>query len=221
MSGYSRSPRVTRGALVSFNLPSTLPQFVLFQYNPETISRSLSSEGAGYGEDRIESSRVKGPPKETIRLDVEFDAVDQLEHPISNPIAVISGIYPQLDALEMMLYPKSELISQNQIKAAAGTIEIFPPQSPFTLFIYGKQRIVPVCLTQFDITEEAHDTNLNPIRAKVTLNLTVMTYNDLDIKHPGYYIFKAHHIMKEVRALMATAKSASSINPMELGMRPI
>jgi hypothetical protein len=221
MSGYSRSPRVTRGALVSFNLPSSIPQFILFQYNPETISRSLSSEGAGSGEDRVESFRVKGPPKETIRLEIELDATDQLEHPDRNPTAVIFGIYPQLDALELMLYPKSELITQNQIKAAAGTIEILPPQSPFTLFISGSQRILPVRLTQFDIIEDAHDTNLNPIRAKVTISLTVMTYNDLDIKHPGYYMFKALHIRKEVRALLATATSASSINPMDLGMRPI
>jgi hypothetical protein len=80
---------------------------------------------------------------------------------------------------------------------AAGTIEIIPPDAPLTLFIWGAKRILPVRITDFSITEEAHDQALNPIRAKVGLGLRVLSYNDLSITDPGYYIFMAHQIVKE------------------------
>jgi hypothetical protein len=150
--------------------------------------------------------RLKGAPVENIRLEIEIDATDQLE--TANPIATSMGVYPQLSALEMLLYPKSLQVIANTILMAAGTIEIIPPMAPFTLFIWGPKRVLPVRLTEFSITEEAHDTNLNPIRAKASIGLRVLSYSDLSMLNPGYYIFLTHQIIKET---MATIGSVSNI----------
>ncbi len=128
------------------------------------------------------------------------------------------GIYPQLSALEMLLYPKSALVIANTILLAAGTIEVIPPEAPFTLFIWGPKRILPVRLTGFTITEEAHDTGLNPIRAKVSLDLRVLSTSDFSITHPGYALFLAHQVVKET---MAVIGSVGNIVPSSSGARYI
>ena len=79
----------------------------------------------------------------------------------------------------MLVYPKSALVIANTVLMAVGTIEVIPPVAPLTIFVWGPKRAVPVKLTEFTITEEAHDAALNPIRAKVSLGLRVLTYNDL------------------------------------------
>ena len=95
------------------------------------------------------------------------------------------GISPQLSALEMLLYPKSALVIANTVLLAAGTIEIVPPEAPFTLFIWGAKRVLPVRLTSFTITEQAYDPSLNPIRATVNLGMQVLNYSDFPVSHPG------------------------------------
>jgi len=180
---------------------------ILFQYNPHTLTRTLNANRVGNeGAPGGQHMRLNGAPRETISLDVEIDATDQLE--AEQPTAVQMGIYPQLSALEMLLYPKSSLVIANTALLAAGTIEVIPPVGPLTLFIWGPKRILPVILTDFSVTEEAHDPNLNPIRATVSLGLQVLTYNDLSLTHPGYYVFLAHQVVKET---MATISSMSNV----------
>ena len=123
-------------------------------------------------------------------------------------MATTLGIHPQLAALEMLVYPKSALVITNTVLLATGTIEVIPPMAPFTLFIWGIKRVLPVRVTDLSITEEAHDPSLNPTRAKVSLGLRVLSYNDLSLTHPGYYLFLAHQIAKEV---FATAGSIANI----------
>ena len=76
-----------------------------------------------------------------------------------------------------------------------------------TLFVWGPSRVVPVRLTDFSVTEEAHDTNLNPIRARVSLGLRVLSYNDLSVTHPGHKLFLAHQVAKEAMARLGTTNS--------------
>ena len=85
----------------------------------------------------------------------------------------------------------------NSALLAAGIIEVIPPVAPLTLFIWGPTRVLPVRLTDFTITEEAHDVNLNPIRAKVSLSLQVLSYSDLSVTHPGYHLFLTHRTVKK------------------------
>lgn len=206
MSSFPRSPRVLKGAIVGVDMFNPLASVVIFQYNPDTMTRTLQAQASGDGGARSEAMRLKGAPVETIKLDVEIDATDQLEK--GDGLAESTGVYPQLSALEMLLYPKSALVIANTVLLALGTLEIVPPMGPFTLLIWGLKRVLPVRLTEFSITEEAYDAGLNPIRAKVSLGLRVLSYNDLSITDPGYYIFLAHQVAKEV---MATIGSVGNI----------
>ncbi|MFN3374217.1 MAG: hypothetical protein ACK44M_11685 [Chloroflexus sp.] len=199
MTTFPRSPRLLKGALVSFDLPNPKPAVIVFQYNPDTLSRTLEAQTGGEGADAL---RIKGAPVETIKLDIELDATDQLEQG-----AAAIGLHPQLAALEVLIYPKSALVITNTALLNAGTIEILPPQAPFTLFIWGPKRVLPVRLTEFSITEEAYDPQLNPIRAKVSLGLRVLSYNDLPAANPGYHLFLAHQIVKETMAAIARTGS--------------
>jgi hypothetical protein len=210
----SNTPRLIKGALIGFDLFNPLASVVVFQYNPDTMTRRLEPRAATGGGDRSEATRLTGPPKETITLSVELDATDQLAD--KNPIATTIGLYPALSALEMMLYPKTALVIANTVLAAAGTIEILPASGPMVLLVWGPARVLPVRIASFSITEEAFDSLLNPIRAKVELSLTVLSYSDLSTLDPGNFIFLAHQIAKET---MATLNVVNSVENVAKGLR--
>lgn len=201
MTTFPGSPRLTKGWLVGVELANPLASVIAFQYNPETMTRRLEARAMGGQGDKSEVFRLTGPPKETITFSVEVDATDQLER--GDPQAVTLGVYPALSALEMLLYPKSATIIANTVLAQIGNIEIIPPEAPMTLLVWGPQRVLPVRLTSFSITEEAYDPALNPIRAKVELSLLVLSYNDLKLTHLGHGLFLAHQIAKEIAATSA------------------
>ncbi len=210
MTTFPNSPKVLRGAIVSFKLPSPQPSVITFQYNPESLTRKLEAQTAGgEGGDRAEALRLKGAPVETINVDIELDATDQLE--TAEPNAVGMGIYPQLSALETLIYPSTATVIANTALLAIGTIEIVPPSGPFTLFIWGPKRILPVRLTEFSITEAAYDTQLNPIRATVSLGLRVLSYNDLPVTHPGYHLFLAHQVVKETMSAIGSVGNLDAV----------
>lgn len=198
MSSFPGSPRLLKGALIGVDPLNPLGAVVVFQYNPDTMTRKLEPRAVAAEGDRGEAFRLTGAPKETITLSIEIDATDQLEQ--ANPLALASGIYPTLAALEIMLYPKSAVVLINSALSVAGTIEVIPAESPMILFVWGPQRVLPVRVTSFSITEEAHDQMLNPIRAKVDLSLAVLSYQDLPLLSAGRVMFLAHHIVKEVMA---------------------
>lgn len=79
MSTFPGSPRLQKGALIGMDPLNPLASVVVFQYNPETLTRTISPQGAGDGADKGEVLRLKAPPQETIKLDIEIDATDQLE----------------------------------------------------------------------------------------------------------------------------------------------
>jgi len=210
MTTFPGSPRLQRGAIVGIDAFNPVASVILFQYNPDTLTRTLEAQSVGgQGGDRSEALRLKGAPVENIKLEVEIDATDQLEE--ARGTAVSMGIYPQLSALEMLIYPRSSLVLANTALLAAGTIEVIPPTAPFTLFVWGPKRVLPVRLTDFSITEEAYDTNLNPIRAKVSLGLRVLSYNDLPRSHPGYSLFLSHQVIKEAMATIGTVNDLSAV----------
>jgi hypothetical protein len=214
MSSFPGSPRLLKGALIGVDPLNPLGAVVVFQYNPDTMTRKLEPRAVSAEGDRGEAFRLTGAPKETITLSVEIDATDQLEQ--ANPLAVASGIYPTLAALEIMLYPKSPIVIVNTALSLIGTIEIIPAESPMILFVWGPQRVLPVRITSFSITEEAHDQLLNPIRAKVDLSLAVLSYQDLPILSAGRVLFLAHHIVKEV---MATTNLFSNVQNVGEGLK--
>ncbi|NTV42108.1 MAG: hypothetical protein HGA63_02300 [Syntrophobacteraceae bacterium] len=197
MTTFPGSPRLLKGGIVLIDPQnSAIKRIIALQYNPDTLSRSLQVKGAGAeGGDRSEALRLKGPPVETIKLDAEIDATDQMETGDGQTAEL--GIHPQLAALETVLYPTSaQLISNNNL-AQGGTLEIIPMETPLMLFIWSKNRILPVRLTEFSVTEEAFDVNLNPIRAKVSLGFRVLSVDDLGFSHKGGDLFLTHLQQKE------------------------
>jgi hypothetical protein len=200
MTTFPGSPRVLKGAIVGLDPLNPLASIIVFQYNPDTMRRTLTAQAAGGSSDRGEALRLKGPPQEQITLEVEIDATDQLEK--GEGTAKALGIHPTLASLEMLIYPKSALVIANNVLTSVGVIEILPSEAPLTLLVWGPQRVLPVRITEFSITEEAFDVSLNPTRARVSLGLRVLTYNDLGLLSPGGALFMAHQVMKEAVAMV-------------------
>ena len=197
MTSFPNSPRLIKGGLVLVN-PETLTveRIISLQYNPESLSRTLQAQTTG-GEtgDRSEPLRLKGPPVETIKVDVTIDATDQLE--VADSKTVKDGIQPVLASLETIIYPTVSQLIANKSLAQAGTLEILSMETALTLFVWSKNRITPVRLTEFSVTEEAFDVNLNPIRAKVSLGMRVMSIDDLGFNHKGGNLYMSYQQNKE------------------------
>jgi len=192
------SPRLVKGGIVQVD-PTTgsVLRIISLQYNPDSLSRTLAVQGMSEGADRSEALRLKGPPVETLKVEAEIDATDPLEFPDQNGSAVQTGIFPQLAALELMVYPTSASLLANNALSQAGTLEIIPMEMPLTLFVWSAQRILPVRITEFSITEEAFDPSLNPIRAKVSLGLRVLSVTDLGFEHKGGSLYMVYQQQKE------------------------
>ena len=190
---------------------SAIERVITLQYNPDTLTRTLQVQESRESRDRSEALRLGGPPVETIKVEAEIDATDQLEK--ADATAGRLGIYPQLAILEMIVYPTSSQLLNNNALAQSGTLEIVPMQAPLTLFIWSRQRIVPVRVTDFSITEQAFDTYLNPTRAKVSLGLRVLTVDDLGFDHKGGGLYMNYHQTKE--SLAARLGSAGRWTPWE------
>ncbi|HME31296.1 MAG TPA: hypothetical protein VKG65_00950 [Terriglobales bacterium] len=196
------SPKLLKGAIVSVDPNIGIPLGVItFQYNPEQVTRSLSPQSVGDEPDRTEILRLKGPPIETIKCTVEIDATDLLA--ASDPNTMQFGIQPQLAALELLVYPPSEVLIANEVLSYVGTIEILPMESALTLFVWSKTRVTPVRITDIDITEEAFDPQLNPIQAKVSLGMRVLNVNDVGFMTPAGALYMVYQAQKEALATLS------------------
>lgn len=191
-------PRILKAGIVILNRDTgNVERIIALQYNPDSLTRNLRMQGASEGTDRLEALRLVGPPIETFSIEAILDATDQLEFPLTHAAAVATGISQQLAALEELLYPRSsELERQNQ-QAMMGSIEILPAVSSLPLFVWGRNRIIPVRITDFSVNEEAFDTDLNPIRAKVSLGLRVLSTNDLPYDSIGGSLYRVYQRGKE------------------------
>jgi hypothetical protein len=199
MPSFPNSPHLLKAGLVLIDPASgAVKRVIALQYNPDSLSRSFQIKGVGAESgDRSEALRLKGPPVETFKIEAEIDATDQLENPGSNPNAAQLGIQPQLALLELMLYPSAAQLQSNNTLSKSGTLEILPMETPLTLFVWSRNRVVPVRVTEFSVTEEAFDPALNPIRAKVSLGLRVLNVDDLGFDHRGGGIYMAYQQQKE------------------------
>src|SRR5258706_5750184 len=203
------APKLIKGGIILVDPQSGQPKrMVALQYNPDTLTRSLQPQGQGEGGDRSEALRLKGPPVETIKVEIEIDATDLMERGDSTAAEV--GIHPSLAALETIVYPDSAQLQTNDALLNAGTLEIVPPEAPLALFVWSKNRVVPVRITDISITEEAFDAKLNPVRAKVSLGMRVLSINDLEFSHKGAGIYMVYQQQKEQLAQKAAAANFST-----------
>ncbi len=207
MTGYSRSPRIQKGAIIGLDKFNPLASVVVFQYNPETLTRTLTARTSGADGAQGDALRLTAPPKEDLTsVTIELDAADQLEQ--EDGLAQAAGLYPTLAALEMLLYPKSVAVIRNEVLKAAGAVEVLAPQAPLTLFYWGLKRVLPVRITSLTVAEKQFDPDLNPILADVTLTMSVLSYHDLGLLSAGGALSMAHQILKEG---MATVHGANQI----------
>ncbi|WP_245479556.1 hypothetical protein [Hansschlegelia zhihuaiae] len=204
------SPKVLKGGIVAYQLPELLPTIIVFQYNPDEVTRSLQPRGAASG-GRGDANRVNGPPEETLSFAIEIDAADQLERPGENGAALDNGLHPAIAALEGLTYPPLALVAANEVLAIAGSAFVMAEQAPLALLVWGPRRVLPVQVQSLSIKEEAFDQQLNPIRARVDLSLKVLTYRDLDITNPGYWVYMASFTQKEVMGALNTFQDATEI----------
>jgi hypothetical protein len=196
---FPGSPKLIKGGLVLVDAETAnVLRIISLQYNSDSLTRTLQVQTAGgSASDRVEPVRFKGPAVETFKFDADIDATDQLEFPDQNATAIQFGIQPQLALLESLVQPTAAQLSAVDREASSGTLEIAPMLAPLALFVWSKSRVVPVKVTDFSITEEAFDPSLNPVRAKVTLSLRVLSTDDLGFSSKAGSLFMAYLQSKE------------------------
>ncbi|WP_017296918.1 hypothetical protein [Nodosilinea nodulosa] len=212
-----------RGAIIEYgsDFLGPLPNVVIFQFNPDSLSRSLQIPAPPERSRVPERNQTGDSPRETISLTAHFTAADQLN--ASNPVAMEFGIGPQLAALEQMVYPSSTL--SGLIGAALDAIgdalggagPASPPTQPIPrvalpslLFIWGKTRVLPVTITNLSITEQQYDNRLNPIQAEVALTLTIPTEETFRVNDDaiGRGALEYTTLAKDAQAILNLANTA-------------
>lgn len=212
---FPRNVPLFKGALVSIDDSSGKRTTVPFQFNPETLRRSLKPNLVGAGEgDRTEAVRFTGAAVEMIHLEVQLDGIDQLA--AGNATASEYGIYPLLASLEQLVYPSVTQVKQYNSTLTQGSIDVVPPLAPRLVFVWGTHRVVPVRLTSLAITEQLYDGNLSPIAAAAALELRVLTYSDVFPNNPDYSLFLTHQQNLETMAGWVQPKNPKQI----LGVDP-
>jgi hypothetical protein len=208
MTTFPGSPQLIKGGIVLLNpQTSAVQRMVALQYNPDSLTRTLHPQAVGSegGSERSQALRLKGPPVETVKIEAEIDAADQMAQ--GDPTVGLYGILPLLATLELIVYPASSQIEANHRLSKAGKLEIAPMQAPLTLFIWSQSRIVPVRLTDFSITEEAFDPHLNPLRARVSLSMRILSTSDLGFENKGSDLYLRYQ--KEKERLAALSQNAA------------
>ncbi|MDX2032412.1 MAG: hypothetical protein SF339_17185 [Blastocatellia bacterium] len=216
MATLSTATKLLKGALITIDPLNPLPRVIAFQYNPATLTRSLEAQFQENEGKTGDPPRLKGAPTETIKLEIELDAAD---HAVSGDvIGEETGVLKSLAALELLIYPKSDLVALNNGLMAAGTIEIIPPSAPLTLFVWGGHRILPVRVTEFSVTEDEFRPDLNPLRAKISLGLRVLSYSDVSFTHPAWSIFMKHQRDKERLGAEGASGGLNGVLPAGMGL---
>lgn len=222
-SGFTNKPKILRGAFVEYGL-SLPPLVVVFQFNPLTIERSRKLTFSVPGESastprsktlhqteadlrKIQECQDVKVPEEIISFDIRLDATDKLNE--GDAITGEFGVGPRLATLELMMHPKGESILGGLVDDLLGLDKsgfsfTKKPNPPMILFIWGIKRVLPVNITSMNITETQFNTNLDPMRATVSVNLTV-----IEGENPLYMYSKA---VKEVTSVLNLANIADIAN---------
>jgi hypothetical protein len=123
----------------------------------------------------IQNKQIVEVHEQEISFDIRLDATDKLNE--GDPIATRLGIAPQLATLELMVLPKDESLAGKAAQKLLSTADFsFTKRKnpPMIIFIWGRKRVLPVNINSMNITETEFDVNLNPIRATVSVALTVI-----------------------------------------------
>lgn len=208
MTGFPRSPKLTRAGLVLIAPESgAIERIITLQYAADSLKRELKAQSVQDEQDRSQPLRLTGPAVETISFEAEMDATDQLEFPDQNSDTIEVGLFPALAAMETLIHPTVAQLERMKSQSASGSFQITPAETPLALFVWSRSRVVPVRVSDLSITEEFFDPALNPIRAKVALTLRVLSVDDLGFDHRGGGLFMAYLQSKQQLA----ARSANGV----------
>jgi hypothetical protein len=211
-----------RGALIEYgtDLIGPIPNVVIFQFNPESLSRTLQIPARPTGATQRESTQAGEKTFEKISFKAHFSAANMLDE--GKALAELFGIGPQLAALEKMVLPSSKIAgligaALDAIGDALGGGGDAPAQPiprekyPRILFIWGLTRVLPVTIDSMSISELEYDSILNPLRAEVDLTLSVIAVDDCsdDVLAKGALEYST--IAKEAQAIANLANSAEQI----------
>ncbi|MET9761297.1 hypothetical protein ABZ016_19920 [Streptomyces sp. NPDC006372] len=249
-TGYSRTPKLLKGALIQFSAPLLLPipNVIAFQYNPESLTRTLKpwappgTEDPAHPQSEQQRDQAHGraqpyDPQEDFTVVLDLDATDALETPESHPVAVVSGVADRIAALEMLLYPAKDSgglggLLSGSVSIGVGGIslggsaqaEVVPsPKVPVVLFFWGPGRIVPVRLTSFTVEEQAFSPLLYPVRAKVSVGMRVLTadaFADEEETAEVRIAKAAYTFTRKQKEVLATLNLANTVESV-VGMLPL
>jgi len=212
---YPNSPKVLKAALISMGATIPTPRLIMLQYNPAELTRQLAPDFEKIGDTPTGANLLAGPAIETIQMTARISAVDQLQ--ANDATAIAFGIHPQLATLELMLFPSASSIVQGLAEMALGVLEIVPPETPLTVFVWGPRRVLPVQITSYSVNETLHDTRLNPIDAEVTISMKVLTYQDFQPTQAGYFLYLANLAERELMSTLGAVQSGASVISGALG----
>ena len=242
--GYSRSPKLLKGAIIQFSAPLfvPIPNIIIFQYNPETMSRTLTPWAPPTDEQLKNDKKIEENlaqpynPDETYNITLELDAADDLENPLAHPVAVAVGVADRIAALETLMYPPDSSTIGGLL---GGTVTTGPggftltskstevvkadrKKVPIVLFFFGPGRILPVRIATFSVDEQAYSPLLYPLRAKVTLGLKVLDPASLtDDGTAAFKIAKAcYKITRSQTEALAIARNAENAVDALMGILP-
>jgi hypothetical protein len=235
MSGF-----YLKGGLIEFteSFPLPIPNVVIFQYNPETMTHGWTPATTNPSTPGQASNplAVTGQPQESFSFTLAMDSNDTIAdgNPVIAGIAEISGVYTRIAALEMLLFPTAPpgggLIGS--VTAALGigggssstpTSQVPVAQLPTVLFVWGPGRIVPVRVTALSITEKLYDaTLLNPTHVEAQITLRVLTQDELKyVDGPlGSLANIAYTYSQGLREALAIANLANAVSSI-IGMLPV
>jgi hypothetical protein len=232
-----------KGAFVQF-MPTflvPLPNVVIFQYNPETITHTwtpAAPDTTASGNNKPNPLAVKGLPGESFSFTLAMDANDMIADgsPVAFGLATATGIYSRLAALEMLLYPTGSFTSNQLLGSVSSAISSAlggsAPQTdptvpqymmPTVLFIWGPERILPVRMTSLTITEKLYDSLLlNPIHAEAQVGMTVLTPDEVSALSDSLKSVAtvAYDFSQAFRQAMAIANLANAVESI-IGMLPL
>ncbi len=213
-----------RGALIEYGtgLIGPIPNVIIFQFNPETLTRTMEIPERPGGGNARENAQASEKTYEKISFKAQFNASDDLGD--EKVLARMFGVGPRLSALERMVQPMdaeggllgAALDAVGDALGLGGDSE--PPSQPIprekfprTLFIWGLTRVLPIRITKMKITEQQFDFLLNPVRADVDLEMNVMATDPFsdDIVAEGAMTYSA--IAKEAQSAANLANTAEQV----------
>ena len=193
MASYTDQPHILRGAFVEYGI-SIPPLMVVFQFNPEKLTRNRSLSYSSKNNDKaddntqlrsfhqksslkeIQKDQVVKVQEETLSFELRLDATDSSGGTsplhINNPASLAFGVAPQLATLELMVQPKNESVIAQTFKEGFSCFQQANP--PMILFIWGRKRVLPVNITSLNITEILYSPDLTPTRATASVSMTVI-----------------------------------------------